>query len=155
MGTLNEVFTLRQNHNYSSFYQYFSSNPTQYLASLTVNVDAFHHNLGTSDRYVPLHVKTEVVRAGEGSLTQPALEWSVSSVFPVVPCQFIGPRKSPAATFPGAQVWLFPSVGSQMCFEVGRFDVGFRAAFVRTAVYGDLSLGPPPAWFGRRWGWFT
>lgn len=55
---------------------------------------------------VSLHVKSEVVRAGEAAVTLPTLEGLHPRVFPVVAGQLVGPGEVPAATVPLALVRL-------------------------------------------------
>lgn len=54
-----------------------------------------------------------MVRAGEGPLTEVALEGSVARVLPVMARQLIGPGELPAATFPGTVVGLLTCRASQ------------------------------------------
>ena len=61
---------------------------------------------------MPLHVQREMVTPGEGTFTEVALEWTVTSVLSVVPGQFIGASELPAAALPVAVVWLLPSVST-------------------------------------------
>lgn len=51
-----------------------------------------------------LHVQRQVVRPGEGPLTQVTLERPVSSVLPEVTCELIGTSELPTATLPAAVV---------------------------------------------------
>lgn len=53
-----------------------------------------------------LHVKGQVVRAGEGPVTQHALIRFLARVLPVVTRQFIGAGELPAAAFPWTAVRL-------------------------------------------------
>lgn len=57
--------------------------------------------------HVPLHVQSQVVRAGEGALAQVALEGPVSGVLPEVARELVGAGELPAAALPVAVVRLF------------------------------------------------
>ena len=58
-----------------------------------------------------LHVEGKMVRSGEGSLAQAAVEGPVPCVLAEVAGQLIRPGKLPATALPRAQVWLLTSVG--------------------------------------------
>ena len=63
-------------------------------------------------------MKGEMIRSGEGTLTVRTLEGLDASVLAVVAGQLIRAGKFPGAPLPGTFVWLLPSVGPQMGFEV-------------------------------------
>lgn len=56
---------------------------------------------------VSFHVKGQMVRSWETSVTVNTLEGFGTCVFPVVPRQFIRSCKPPLTTFPHTFVWLF------------------------------------------------
>ena len=56
--------------------------------------------------FVSLHVKCEVVRSCKGPVTDLALEWFGSRVFPNMAGQFIGSSESPLATLKVALIRL-------------------------------------------------
>jgi hypothetical protein len=72
---------------------------------------------------VALHVQRQVVRSGEGALTQVALEGLLSCVFPVVTSQLVGARELPRATFPRALVRLL-SCNTQILINFFFFNKG-------------------------------
>ncbi|GIY21207.1 hypothetical protein CEXT_636301 [Caerostris extrusa] len=62
--------------------------------------------LPSDGRLMPLHVQRQMIRSGEGSLTQLTFEWLLTCVFSVVSGQFVGPGKLPSTALPCACVWL-------------------------------------------------
>lgn len=60
--------------------------------------------------HVSLHVEGQVVRPGEGTLAQVALERPVSGVFAEMTGQFVGPGELPSTALPAAVVWLLTCV---------------------------------------------
>lgn len=64
--------------------------------------------------HVSLHVKCQVVRPGEGALTQVALEGPVSGVFAEMTSQLIGAGEFPSTAFPAAVVRLLTCEDREM-----------------------------------------
>ena len=89
-----------------------------------------------------LEVKAQMVRSGEGPLTELAGVWPDSCVFPHVTSQLIRPGELPPTPGPGAHVGLLPRVGPQVGLHVGGLVVGLAAVVVRTVV--DLRHLPRP-----------
>ena len=83
-----------------------------------------------------------MVRPREGTFTEPALEWPISGVFPVMPSQLVGSGEPPAAAFPAAEVRLLSRVCPQMRLEVARLGVRLVARLVAARV--DRHLLPAP-----------
>ena len=88
-----------------------------------------------------LHVKGEMVRPGEGSLTQFTLEGSVPCMFPLMSGQLVRPRKPPAATLPVTDIGLLTGVGPVVGLQVAGLGVGLPAVVEGAGVDDDL----PPA----------
>lgn len=99
-------------------------------------------------------MQTEVVASGEGSLTEVALERTVTRVFTVVTGEFIRSRELPAAALPVATVGFLARVGAQMGLEVRAFRVRLGAARVGAVVAGLAfpAPGAPAAFLGLRRG---
>lgn len=55
---------------------------------------------------MPLHVESQMVRAGEAPATGHALEGLGARVLPIVPGQLVGAGKAPVAAFPCAFIGL-------------------------------------------------
>jgi hypothetical protein len=66
-----------------------------------------------------LHVECQVVRAGECSITEFAVERLVPGVLALVPRQLIRACKSPATVLPLADVGLLPRMSAQVRLQVG------------------------------------
>lgn len=106
-----------------------------------------------SDGDVALHVKSEVVRSGEGPVAHLALEGPVSRVLPVVTGELVRPGKLPAAILPRALVRLLTCVRPQVGLQVRRFGVGLGASFVIARVSWEPLPppgSPPPPFTSRR-----
>ena len=73
-----------------------------------------------------LHVKSQMVGPGEGSLTQLAVERFVPGVFPLVPGQLVRPGKPPAAVLPLADVRLLPGVGPLVSLQMTALSVNLK-----------------------------
>ena len=107
----------------------------------------FKVRLGTCSRLeggVPLHVKRQMVRPGESSLTQFAVERFVPRVFPLMPGQLVRPGEPPAAVLPLADVGLLPGVGPQVGLQVGGLGVGLAAVVEGAGVDDHLPPPQPP-----------
>ena len=112
----------------------------------------------SSEANVAFHVQSQVIGAGEGAFTKPALKRSITGVFAVVTGQFIGTGELPSATLPGALVGFFTRVRPQVSLQVRRFRVRLGASGERAEVRCDLLAAPalaacdPRRWvnYGRR-----
>ena len=81
-----------------------------------------------------------MVRPGESSVTQLAVEGFVPGVLSLVPCQLITASEPPAAVFPTADVGLLPGVGPQVSLQVRRLGVLLAATRVLAGVGWSLTL---------------
>lgn len=119
------------------------------------------HNL--LNCYMSLHMETQMIRARESSLTEPALEGSVARVFPAVPRQLIRPRELPTATFPITHIRLFSCMSPQVGLQMRRFRVCFATSWCLTCM--GCNFLTSPGFFhrsifgifirGRRWHWWS
>ena len=91
-----------------------------------------------------LHVQCQVVRPGESSLTQLAVERFVSCVFSLVPGQLVRPGEPPAAVLPLTHVGLLPGVGPEVSLEVAGLGVRLAAVVEGARVDDDLPPAQPP-----------
>ena len=98
----------------------------------------------SSEANVAFHVQSQVIGAGEGAFTKPALKRSITGVFAVVTGQFIGTGELPSATLPGALVGFFTRVRPQVSLQVRRFRVRLGAAGLRARVDDNTALAPSP-----------
>ena len=87
-----------------------------------------------------LHVKSQMVGPGEGSLTQFAVERFVPSVFPLMSSELVRPGEPPATVLPLADVGLLPGVGPQVGLQVAGLGVGLTTPGVVAGVAGALPL---------------
>lgn len=97
---------------------------------------------------MPLHVKRQMVRPGEGALTQVALERPVSGVFPEMTGQLVGAGEFPTTALPAAVVWLLTCVernGNALAQREG----GFGRLCVITRRCASLSVQNSPVWVRR------
>ena len=92
--------------------------------------------------HVPLHMQRKMVWPAKGSFAQPALEWTVASMFSGMSGQLIWSGKFPTAAFPSAYVRLFAGMCSLVSFQVTRLGVGFGTTFLRTMVNDSFAFGP-------------
>lgn len=74
---------------------------------------------------VPLHVESQMVRAGEAPAAGYALEGLGARVLPIVPGQLVGAGKAPVAAFPRAFIGLLTCVSPLMCLQVGALGINF------------------------------
>lgn len=65
---------------------------------------------------VPLHVKSQMVRPGETSVTVTAFKWLCPGVLPEVSGQLIASCKTPLAALPRTPVWFLTCVCALVCF---------------------------------------
>ena len=83
---------------------------------------------------MPLHVQIEMIGTREMSVTEHAMERSVSGVLACVAREFVRPRELPPTVAPVTHVRLLARVCTQMGLEVGRLCVGLAAPRVLAAV---------------------
>ena len=84
-------------------------------------------NANDTSGEVSLDVKGEVVRPGESSAADVALEGLHARVFPLVPGQLVRPGEPPPAAGPPAHVGLLPRVGPDVGLQVAGLDVVLAA----------------------------
>ena len=84
-------------------------------------------NANDTSGEVSLDVKSEVVRSGESSAADVALEGLHARVFPLVPGQLVRPGEPPPAAGPPAHVGLLPRVGPNVGLQVAGLDVVLAA----------------------------
>lgn len=103
---------------------------------------------------VPLHVESQMVRAGEAPAAGYALEGLGARVLPIVPGQLVGAGKAPVAAFPRAFIGLLT------CGEepqvTGTVQPRCRStAYVDTQLPGlpntQPTLSEMPVLLGRPW----
>ena len=92
--------------------------------------------------HVFLHMETEVIATGEGTLAQLTFEGALTSMFTVVAGEFIGSCEFPTASLPAAVVGLLTSVCTKVSLEMGTLGVHFLAVIIRTGVDDWALLGP-------------
>ena len=83
-----------------------------------------------------------MVRSGEGTLTEMALERPVPRVLAIVAGELVRAGKLPPTSLPVAAIGFFSSVGAQVGLEMTRLGVGFVTAGVGTGMC-RLSLSAP------------
>jgi hypothetical protein len=96
--------------------------------------------MNQSRGHVSLHVEGEVVRTGEGPVTEATVEWSISRVLPVVPRQLVWPCELPAATLPIALVRLLS------CKSMKKQNVVIFFGLKKVMLAFAYSIGPR-AWY--------
>lgn len=78
---------------------------------------------------VAFHVKSEMVRAGETTVANLALERLGSRVFSYVARELIGSCKAPLTALEMAFVWFFTCMNSLVSFQMRAFRVCFSATW--------------------------
>lgn len=83
-----------------------------------------------------------MVRPGEGTLAEVALEGTVAGVLAKVACELVTASEFPSTALPVAVIWLFTCVCPVMGLEVGALGVSFATASEGTGVRGSALSWP-------------